>query len=286
MEHWNRRHTFGLLLVLILSVGVGRADVLGITFTNSWLVSFDPQSGVISQWHTQLDPIERFVGLAYNPTTSTIYASAQVSDNLYSIDPISLQTKKLGSKQVGGGVDITSLAFDTNNGVLYATAVDGFGNSRLYAIETGSGVSPILVGTLDAPYVDSLSFNPDDGNLYGYSVPCSGPADSPCKASLIRIDPSDAQVTTLFQTPYHTVLGLAKIPGEDAYYTWVNSTSHTYGRLDVATSTISLLGDSDPVGVDSPAMIYQDFFVSSVPEPGSLILLVSGLLFVSSKKRR
>jgi hypothetical protein len=72
-------------------------------------------------------------------------------------------------------------------------------------------------------------------------------------------------MTTLFETPYHTIMGLAKKPGENTYFSWVNWTSHFYGEVNLDTKNIVSRANSDTVGVTSDAMIYRNFYVAPAP---------------------
>jgi hypothetical protein len=107
---------------------------------------------------------------------------------------------------------------------------------------------------------------------------------------VVRIDPADGSMTTLFETPYHAILGLAQVPGEDTYYTWVNAAGHWYGLVDLSDSSITLLANSDVVGVTSDAMIHRDFFVAAappvIPLPGALLLGLVGLGCIRLRPRR
>jgi hypothetical protein len=117
--------------------------------------------------------------------------------------------------------------------------------------------STTVVGGAIAGLAISLGWNDTDGTLDGLVVYDSGSWDSPAKASVISINPDTAAVTTLFETPYHTIMGLAKEPGKNAFFTWVNSTSHNYGEIDLAARAVNLLALSDVVGVTSGAMTYM-----------------------------
>jgi hypothetical protein len=253
--------------------------LLGITWGDSWLVSFDPWSGVITQWHTQLNPEEDFRGLTYDPGHRVLYACAQVSKNLYAINPRSLRVRKIGTMSLPG--DVSSLAFDAVSRTLYAAAVNvDESRSQLFSINPRNA-RVTLIGDLPARYINSLSYHAGDRCLYAYAVYGDESWDSPFPASVVRIDPRDASLTTVFETPYHTVMGLAQVPGDDAYYTWINSTEHWYGLVDINDSSVTLLANSDAVGVTSDAMIYRDFFVAParpvIPLPRAVVLSLIGL---------
>ena len=67
----------------------------------------------------------------------------------------------------------------------------------------------------------------------------------------------------LYLLPYHTILGIAKISDQNVFITWINWTSHFYGEVNLYTQKIIPLGNNDPVGINSDAMIYKNFYVDS-----------------------
>jgi hypothetical protein len=93
----------------------------------------------------------------------------------------------------------------------------------------------------------------------------SGNWDSAYKASIVTIDPVTAAMTKVFETTYHTIMGLAKKPGENAYFSWINWTTHFYGEVNLNTKNITVRANSDAVNVISGAMIYRNFYVASAP---------------------
>jgi len=259
-----------ILSMLLNMIFPRRKDVLlGIRWNDSWLVSFDPIAGSISEWHVQL-PGENYRGLTYDPDKRVLYALAQGSKNLYTIHPVSLLVRKIGRIDVGGfGGDVSSIAYNTRSGVLYVVAVNvpgmGAQKSQLFTVDPATAI-PTLVGDISVPFLNSISFNAYDGQLYGYALYTppgdSGAWDSPFKSGLVRIDPVTAALTPLFETPYHTIFGLAKIRNQKRYYTWVNWTAHSYALVDVENAQVSLLANSDTVGVTSDAMLYRNFYVA------------------------
>jgi len=127
--------------------------------------------------------------------------------------------------------------------------------SVLLRVDMDDATTTVVGGPM-AGLCISLGWN-DDESLNGLVVSGSGSWDSPYKAGLIAIQPDTAAVTPIFETPYHTIMGLAKEPGSNAFYTWVNSTSHNYGEIDLDNEVVNILGSSDAVGVSSGAMTYK-----------------------------
>ena len=279
-----KRISFLLLLFLITLVfsntspaGTEAGEILvGISSNDSRLISFDPYAGVTTEVHGQLNPDEVFLGLAYDPNHNKLYALSQVKNNLYSIDPDTMNTLHIGNlhidKSASWGEDASALAYDPVTNTLY-TAIEhwdvGYTNmwSELCEVDIGSG-ELTNVGNIDGPFVTSLTHNQEDGHLYGLAVYCTGCWDSPYKSNVIRINPQNANMNELFETPYHTILGFAKKPGvgTNIYYSWINWTSCFYGEVNTDTETVTPLEDADPVGVTS-AMVYRDFPVATISLP-------------------
>jgi hypothetical protein len=263
------------LLTFHFAAIVHANTLLGITWGNpSHLVSFDPFSGTIIADHNLTSPSNGgFTGLTYDPNHNTLYALDQMGP-LYSINPSTLQTTRVGNLGVVG----EALAYDWVNDKLYTVA-----NGFLSTVNVSNGqLTPI--GSVSG-YITSLSYNPNDGLLCGLAVDGSGSWDSPYKSYVVTINPNTAAESTLFTTPYHTMMGLAMIPGEDEFVSWVNWTSHTYALTDLHTGSVTLLGGSDSVDVIS-AMVYQDFYVTTIPEPTSLALLgLAGTLIMLKRKK-
>lgn len=280
-----------LVIVLMFSCNV-QAELLGIRWHDSKLVSFDPYSGSIINYHGQLNSKESFRGLAYNPNQNMLYALSQVDWNLYSINPNDLDINFIGKLQIdrsaSWGEDIGGLTYNPFQNKFYTSVSHfdaGYTNSWSELVEVNVNSAEIVnKGYLTNGFVSSLSFNPDDSQIYAYATYGLG------KSSLVQIDPSNAYMTTLFETPYHTIMGLAKDPNDDSFYSWINWTNHLYGKIDVSDQTVTLLGYSDPVGVASDAMIYRDFDIalSPVPIPGAVWLLGSGVmgLIIARRKKR
>ena len=128
------------------------------------------------------------------------------------------------------------------------------------------------VGRISDGIVGSLGFNDGDGTLTGLLVYQSGSWDSPDKSYVVSIDPSTAAMTTLFRTPYHTLMGLAKRPGLASFYTWINWTSHAYGEIDLGAQTVTTLGPSDSVGVSSGAMTFDATGLLGITWGGSTLV--------------
>lgn len=242
-------------------------ELLGITWSDSRLVSFDPFGGTITQVHAYLNPTEAFRGLTYDMTRGRYYALSQGSNKLYSIDPLTLDIVligKLGIDHSGSwDSDAGALAYDPASDSLY-TAVERWTDYEMTTIwselckvdVTTAGLT--CIGAIHGPFITSFDYNEDDGYLYGLALYAPGGWDSQEKSYVVRINPLTVDMEHLFVTPYHTILGFAKKPNDDSYiyYSWVNWTSHFYGEVNVSTGIITPLGSSDDVDVIS-AMVHR-----------------------------
>lgn len=259
----------------------GQSDtLLGITWGDSKLVSFDPNAGVVTQVHAYLNPSEGFRGLVHVPNRGKIYALAQGSWNLYEIDPLTLNIRHMGtldiSTSASWGEDIGGLAYDPGTDMLYTVVshwdADYSGIwSELVKIDIADAKTT-TVGFLADGFCDSLVFDKANGQLYGLFLQVDSPWSFFFRSVLVAIDPDSAVMTELFELPYRTILGLAKSPGEMKFYSWINSDlGHFYGLLDLDAQTVALLADSDSVDVASDAMTYKDFDVSSLEDVTDLV---------------
>lgn len=257
---------FLYFLISLFHQNIVYADMIGITWGDSRLVSFDPYSGDITMEHTQLNPDESFTGLTYDPNHDILYALSQVENNLYSIDAKTLEVNLIGNLNIGGTRswnDANALAYDPNNDKLYTVTQDWDGNgtnSRGQLAEINTTDAQLsIIGDISG-LVISLDYNEIDNQLYGQAVYGWGSWDSSYKSTVISIDPTSASSTQLFETPYHTVGGFAQLGDDDKYISWVNWTSHFYAEIDLSDQTVTQLAEAD-IGVDW-ALTYKDFFVA------------------------
>jgi hypothetical protein len=239
--------------------------ILGITWNGSVLVSFDPATGVILETHAWLPPAENFVGLAYDDRRNVLYAIAQVTRGLYAINPLTRDVRFVGNVNTGGD-DVAGLTYDPVRDVLY-TAILRQGAtpfSDLATVNRDTGAAAVI-GKIANGLCVSLCWRDSDAQLNGLVIPGPGPWDSPLKASCVTIDPTTGAATPIFQTTYHTILGLARVPGKNGFVSWTNWTTHFYADVDLSANTVTALAQSDAVGVTSAAMLLRSFYVAPAP---------------------
>jgi hypothetical protein len=257
-------------------------SLLGITWGDSKLVSFDPYTGTITQVHAYLNPNEAFLGLTYDRNRNKLYALAEGSNNLYTIDPVTLDIALTGTLNIdpstSWGYDAGALAYDPITDSLY-TAIEHWQDDYSF-INSWSEISKIdlttarltVIGNIYGSLIGSFDYNSQDGSLYGLAASGSGMLWDPYNTSLVRINPSNAAMETIFISPYDVMLGFTKNPNDNSYiyYSWINSTSHFYGEVNMDTGVITQLGNSDNVDVPS-AMVYKSFPVSSLEPANDLV---------------
>ena len=250
------------------------SHLIGITWGDSRLVSFDPYAGSITEVHAQLNPYESFRGITYDPNQNKIYALSQSENNLYRIDPQTLAISHIGNLHIDRNVtwseDAGALAYDSVTDALL-TVIEHWDSdysniwSELVEIDV-QNASLTSRGVIDGTFITSMDYNMEDEYLYGLATYGVGSWDSPYKSHVVKINPDNAIMIDLFETPYHTVLGFTKTSGENTYLSWFNWTSHFYGKINLDTQSIMQLGDADSVDVIS-ALIYRNFDVGATTLP-------------------
>lgn len=267
------------LLALLSSISLAPAQedlLIGITWPESQLVTFDPVQGRILETHLQLDPRRRFRGLAYDRTHHRLYALAQGTQDLYLIDPGTPSVRHLGNLRLdpeyGESFDAGALAYDPGRSRLFAaverwTAVEGLGiRSELMEVDVDTAAVS-RVGTVDGTFITSLGWEEDSGRLLALAVDGPGSWDDARVTRVIELNPDTAEATELQRTPYHTLMGLAfAIP--PAFRAWANWEEQFFALVDPGAGTVTRLGPSEEAPILS-AMIRRDFPVRSqiLPPP-------------------
>ena len=282
-----------MVLVCLLvggSAGLGLAEapqgdvLVGVTWSDGTLVTFDPSSGGILQRHLQLDPTRTFVGLAYDRNHRKLYALSQGDRTLFTLNTDTLQVANIVPLRIetaGPGLtEATSLAYDPFTDTLYTTIghwedypAGPIGND-LARVDPWTGTVTVL-GRVDGPWLAGLAFGETERVLYALAVDGAGAWDSQDATRLIRIDPSTAAADTVYVTPYHAMLGIAlKEPG--VFYSWINWTSHFFGQTDVPALSLTPLGSDEDSGAIG-AMVVKTFDLP--PEPVETLQSAAGFTF-------
>ena len=254
---------------MLLQVKKSCADtLLGITWTGganaflgleSTLVALDPNDGKIQHVYGQVGA-ENFVGLAYDSTRTRLYALSQ-EKNLYSIDELSPLNVRLIGKLFFEGSDsinwsANSLCYDPESRSLYCSMrVDYwpyFNGSVLSKINTNTAEVEIIGpfnGVSNNYILSGLAYDEATGQLYGVSNYLSPGSSYPDYTQVVSVNPDDASLTGLYETPAYYIQGLAKGPGDGILYSWMSSDSgHYYLKAMLDEKTTEVLGSSDSAG--------------------------------------
>jgi hypothetical protein len=259
-------------------------DVLvGVTWTDGSLVSFDPSTGEILQNHVQIDANESFIALAFDRHHGKLHALSQGDHTLYTLDQDTLRLANVVPLRIpstAGRTDVTSLAYDPATDTLY-TAIGHWENypagpiwNELARVDSWTGELTVL-GRIDGPWITSLAFSETERVLYALGVHGAGSWDSPDPTCVFRIDPSTAASDTVSVTPYHAMLGLAlEEPG--TLFSWINGAIHFFGQTDLPALSLTPLASDDasgPIG----AMLVRTFHLP--PQPAPVLSSPVGFLF-------
>jgi hypothetical protein len=267
---------WGCLLVCgggAVSLAQTPADVLvGVTWSDGTLVSFDPSSGAILQSHLPLDATKSFIALAYDRNHGKLHALSQVDHLLYTVNRDTLQIANVVPIRIPivPFSDVTALAYDPGTDTLYAT-IGHWDNypagpiwDELAKVNPWTGDTTVL-GRIDGPWITSLAWSETESALYALGVDGAGAWDSPDTTQVLRIDPATAAFTTAYVTPYHVMLGMAfKEPA--TFYSWINETSRFFGQIDLAAQGLTPLG-SDAASGAIGAMLLKTFDLPPAPAP-------------------
>lgn len=257
-----------LALCLLMETDFLAADTLLTSTINGSLVSVDPQTGAILQYHLQ--PAGNL--LAYDPVHGLLYSLpgiAQTPGNLFIIDPTTLQVTKVPLTSGWAGQLFDSIAYDSVAGLLYATA--GYystpGSTQIYRLDTTTGaVTP--VATLTGG-MTSLTYDHTAGILYGISTPLG--SEGTGSLSVVRIEPRTGLLITVYtsHTPFE-FQAIAVIPGTSSFYTLA---AGSFQRLDAATGIKAVLGSATGL---TGEILFQDFSVAAAsPVNGPLSYSIS-----------
>ncbi|HVO59343.1 MAG TPA: PEP-CTERM sorting domain-containing protein [Terriglobales bacterium] len=228
-------------------------------------------------------------------SNGSLYTVGTLSGDLESINPATGATSTVGSFGLPFFPTGLSTAFDLAgvNGKLYLT---DFSNN-LYSVNVSTGAAS-MIGPTGMPPDPNIPFtiNPDgtinlcDEILYGVGNTLYATFDSgtfnPVTGALVlvsvpsdlwSIDPSTGKATLIGPTAFGLDGGVELNGNFDAFY--LSFTGSQLVQLNLANGSTSFLNNMDPAA----GLI---FGAAPTPEPGTFLLLGSGLVGVSALVRR
>jgi hypothetical protein len=283
-----------LSLVLLRSASAAADDTLITISPDGWLVSFNPRTGAITEFHNRLPPDFVVRGTAWHDVDKKIYIAVQPTINgrfapttppfsvLYTLDPETLELTK-AADITGISQEVSGIAVNPASHTMVAAVTSGVGAASLYTIDPRSGLATLLT---DLPIrsdnsIRGLSFDADGRFLYGLYYAISWNLAAPQSTNLFRIDLTNAQPPLLqsLDPAMGALTGLVLIPGTTSFYTSsgfrfptplpapIPPTEGTFNLLDTTSLTLTKLG-SDYWGEAPVApLLYRNFNLAPEKPP-------------------
>jgi hypothetical protein len=282
---------FGLVLTLLTAPASATPSVYVVNGSNQFGVVDLTRGGFHAIGGSEPEPQASLV----QGTSGSLFTIGTISGNLESINPATGVTSTIGSFGLPFFPTGLSTAFGLAgvNGKLYLT---DFSNN-LYSVNAKTGAATMIgpTGMPPDPHIpfttnpdgtinlcdeilygvggtlystfDSFTLNPNTGTISSVDVP----------PSLWRINPSTG-VATLIGPTQMNLDGGVEVNGQ-FYAFYLTGTVNQVVTLDLANGNTSFVADLDP----SAGLV---FGAASTPEPGTFLLLGTGLAGVSGLLRR
>lgn len=260
-----------LLLFLVLAVCLGAnaawasSTLYGMDDATNTLYSIDPNTYALTLIGSTGVSTGDFGDLAYNPNSGTAFwIAGRGNNNLYTINLATGAATLVGSYGVN---DMFALAYDPATGKLYGGDTSG----NFYSLNTSTGAAT-LIGN-NGVYAGGMTYRPDTGQLI---------LNAAGSGNFYSINPATGAATLLGNAGFVNDNGLAWDGDKGLYFadTW-SAQLLTIDPTTFAQTQVSGL-NGDPFD----GLIYVSGGNTGVPEPGTLVLIGTGIVGLASKLRR
>ena len=257
---------FLLLSLLMLCVGASSAwagTIYAMDDANNSLYTIDPVTYAATLVGSTGVSAGDFGDLAYNPNSSTAYwIPGRGNDNLYTINLQTGAATLIGSHGVN---DLFALAYDTATSKLYAQDTGG----NFYSLNTSTGAAT-LIGN-NGVYPGGMEYRADINQVI-----LSGAGNG----SFYSVDPNNGATTFLGNPGFLNDNDVAWDPDKGVYL--VDDWSNNLYSIDPNTYAATILKS---YGNPWDGIIYVSAGATT-PEPGTMLLLGTGIVGLASKLRR
>jgi hypothetical protein len=259
-----RRVLVLLTLVFCLAAGSAWAADNGMLYAinndNNSLYAINPNTYTATYIGSTGVAAGSFGDLAYDPNSSTAYwAPGRGNDSLYTIN---LQTGAASLVGSHGIDDLFALGYDTATSTLYGQS--GVGN--FYSVSTSNGAAT-LIGSNNV-YPGGLTYRSDTDQLILLGAGT---------ASFNQINPANGNATFLGGGGFVNDNGVTWDPIQGKFFVDDYSGNLYTGDPNTwsLTQVASLPGSFDGI-----------IYVGEVPEPGTILLIGSGIIGLATRLRR
>jgi hypothetical protein len=274
------RSWIGLFVAaLFLSGQPARADLIGVNRTTGNLYSVSEVNASTSLiGSTGLAGTLADIQFAPNSTLYGFTDAGAATPSLYTINPNTAAVSLVGPLNPTGFVFEGALAF-TPGGTAYAMNMGANGSAELFTINLTTGAATSLGVVSGATDINGLAYR-SDGNLVGLDDNTN---------SLLVIDPLTLIATTLAAVPTTVgAVGGMTIDNGVGYYATggpIASGSDSLYSFNLFTGVSTFVGN---LGFADRGLsgLAAEPTSSTVPEPGSMLLLGSGLALLGVVRRR